>query len=46
MQIKLLQDRKMNIDIQIRKHQARLHTNEMKKRQPGADEKALDELVR
>jgi hypothetical protein len=46
MQVILLQDRKTNIDIQIRKHQARLHTNEMKRKQPGIDEKALDDLVR
>ncbi|RCI07326.1 hypothetical protein CU098_003728 [Rhizopus stolonifer] len=44
MQVTLLQDRKTNIDIQIRKHQARLYTNEMKRKQPGADKKALDEL--
>lgn len=46
MQVTLLQDRKTNIDIQIRKHQARLYTNEMKRKQPGADKKALDELVK
>ncbi|KAI9257424.1 golgi-body localization protein domain-containing protein [Sporodiniella umbellata] len=43
MQVSLLQERKNNIDVQVRKHQARLYSNEMKRKQPGAD-KSLDEV--
>lgn len=45
MQMTLLRDRSQNIDIQIRKHQTRLHNIELKRLQHGSDEKALQELV-
>lgn len=41
----LLHDRSQTIDVQIRKHQTRLHTIELKRLQHGSDEKALQELV-
>lgn len=41
----LLRERSNNIDIQIRKHQARLHSIETKRLQHGEDEKSLEELV-
>ncbi|GAN03499.1 conserved hypothetical protein [Mucor ambiguus] len=45
MQMTLLHDRSMNIDVQIRKHQTRLHTIELKRLQHGSDEAALKELA-
>lgn len=42
----LLHDRSKSIDVQIRKHQTRLHNIEVKRLQHGADEKALEQLVR
>lgn len=45
MQMTLLRERSQNIDIQIRKHQTRLHNIELKRLQHGSDEKALQELV-
>jgi hypothetical protein len=45
MQMDLLRDRSKNIDIQIRKHQTRLHNIELKRLQHGEDEKTLEELV-
>jgi hypothetical protein len=45
MQMTLLHDRSKSIDVQIRKHQTRLHNVEMKRLQHGADEKSLEELV-
>lgn len=45
MQTTLLHDRSKSIDVQIRKHQTRLHNIELKRRQQGADEKSLEELV-
>ncbi|KAF1800090.1 golgi-body localization protein domain-containing protein [Mucor lusitanicus] len=44
MQMTLLHDRSQHIDVQIRKHQTRLHTIELKRLQHGSDEKALQEL--
>ncbi|KAL9556266.1 hypothetical protein PS6_002428 [Mucor atramentarius] len=45
MQMTLLRDRSQSIDVQIRKHQTRLHTIELKRLQHGSDEKALQELA-
>jgi hypothetical protein len=45
MQMTLLHDRSKSIDVQIRKHQARLHSIEVKRLQHGADEKSLEEMV-
>lgn len=45
MQTTLLHDRSRNIDVQIRKHQTRLHNIELKRLQHGTDEKLLEELV-
>lgn len=45
MQMSLLHDRKESIDVQIRKHQTRLHNIESKRLQPGADKQALQEMV-
>lgn len=45
MQMDLLRDRSKNIDVQIRKHQTRLHNIELKRQQHGEDEKSLEELV-
>lgn len=45
MQMTLLRERSQNIDIQIRKHQTRLHNIELKRLQHGSDEKALQEMV-
>jgi hypothetical protein len=45
MQKTLLRERSQNIDIQIRKHQTRLHNIELKRLQHGSDEKALQEMV-
>jgi DUF971 family protein len=45
MQMDLLRDRSKNIDVQIRKHQTRLHNIESKRLQHGEDEKSLEELV-
>lgn len=41
----LLHERSHNIDVQIRKHQTRLHNIEVKRLQHGSDEKTLQELV-
>lgn len=41
----LLHDRSRSIDVQIRKHQTRLHNIESKRLQHGTDEKLLEELV-
>lgn len=45
MQMNLLHDRSRSIDVQIRKHQTRLHNIESKRLQHGSDEKLLEELV-
>lgn len=45
MQINLLRDRSSSIDVQIRKHQARLHNIELKRLQHTSDEKNLEEMV-
>lgn len=45
MQINLLRDRSNSIDVQIRKHQARLHSIELKRLQHTPDEKNLEEMV-
>lgn len=44
MQINLLRDRSNSIDVQIRKHQARLHSIELKRLQHTPDEKNLEEM--
>ncbi|KAI8059019.1 golgi-body localization protein domain-containing protein [Gilbertella persicaria] len=44
MQMELLRDRSKNIDVQIRKHQTRLHSIESKRLQHGSDEKSLEEM--
>ncbi|KAI8057401.1 golgi-body localization protein domain-containing protein [Thamnidium elegans] len=44
MQMNLLHDRSRSIDVQIRKHQTRLHNIELKRLQHGTDEKLLEEL--
>ncbi|KAI8363826.1 golgi-body localization protein domain-containing protein [Choanephora cucurbitarum] len=43
-QMELLRDRSKSIDVQIRKHQTRLHNIESKRLQHGSDEKSLEEM--